>query len=96
MCAELRGFGIGDGFENEFDDLTKYQSDESQWFITVDGKRLSLSNNELYGDQGKTCFVKNLCMGRIHIFANAPESRDWTTETATMVFSRCRRLYRCH
>ena len=58
-------FGIGDGFENEFDDL-QYQSDESQWFITVDGKRLSLSNNELY-DQN---LFRKACMGRINILPN--------------------------
>tara|TARA_Y100001954_G_scaffold203811_1_gene224747 strand:- start:55 stop:672 length:618 start_codon:yes stop_codon:yes gene_type:complete len=71
-----RKFGIGDGFENEFDDLTKYQSDESQWFITVDGKRLSLSNNELY-DQN---LFRKACMGRINILPNALNPRDWTTK----------------
>lgn len=74
--CRTKKFGIGDGFENEFDDLTKYQSDESQWFITVDGKRLSLSNNELY-DQN---LFRKACMGRINILPNALNPRDWTTK----------------
>ena len=79
--CQSRKFGIGDDFESKFDDLTKYQSDESQWFITVDGKRLSLSNNELY-DQN---LFRKACMGRINILPNALNPRDWTARLQALL-----------
>jgi len=79
--CQTRKFGIGDDFESKFDDLTKFQSDESQWFITVDGKRLSLSNNELY-DQN---LFRKACMGRVNILPNALNPRDWTARLQALL-----------
>tara|TARA_R110000796_G_scaffold227227_1_gene343808 strand:- start:1180 stop:2694 length:1515 start_codon:yes stop_codon:yes gene_type:complete len=79
--CQTRKFGIGDDFESKFDDLTKFQSDESQWFITVDGKRLSLSNNELY-DQN---LFRKACMGRVNILPNSLNPRDWTARLQALL-----------
>ena len=34
--CRFRKFGIGGDFQHEMSDLTKYQSDESQWFLNIE------------------------------------------------------------
>jgi len=82
MCAvcspivcRSRQHGIGDSFEHNFSDLTKIQSDESQWFLNIDGQRLALNTEELF-DQNK---FRKSCMDRINIIPNPMNPNAWTT-----------------
>ena len=56
VCSPLqcraRQYGIGNSFEHQVSDLTKFESDESTWFLNIDGRRLKLSTEQLY-DQHK-------------------------------------------
>ena len=58
MCAvcnaplcKARKFGIGDNYDVIISDLTKLESDESMWFLNVDGKRMSLNTEQLFDQQ---------------------------------------------
>ena len=71
--CRFRKFGIGGDFQHEMSDLTKYQSDESQWFLNIDGRRLSLNTKDLY-DQNR--FIQS-CMDQLNIIPNRLNPRDW-------------------
>tara|TARA_R100001594_G_scaffold7561_3_gene20354 strand:+ start:296 stop:1810 length:1515 start_codon:yes stop_codon:yes gene_type:complete len=82
MCAvcspvicRSRQYGIGDSFEHSFSDLTKFQSDQSVWFLNVDGYRIVLETEELF-DQNK---FRKACMDKINIIPNAMRPNSWTT-----------------
>jgi len=82
MCAvcspivcQSRQYGIGDSFEHNFSDLTKIQSDQSVWFLNVDGQRLVLETEELF-DQNK---FRKACMDKINIIPNPMRPNAWTT-----------------
>ena len=78
VCSSLqcrsRQYGIGEAFEHQIGDLTKFESDDSQWFINVDGRRIKLSTDELY-DQHK---FRKACMNNINVLPNMMRPNDWT------------------
>ena len=78
VCSSLqcrsRQYGIGEAFEHPIADLTKFESDDSQWFINIDGRRIKLSTDELY-DQHK---FRRACMNDINILPNMMRPNDWT------------------
>ncbi len=51
VCAQTlckgKQYGIGNNFEHQVSDLTKYESDESTWFLNIDGRILKLSTEQL-------------------------------------------------
>ena len=82
MCAvcspivcQSRQYGIGDSFEHNFSDLTKIQSDQSVWFLNIDGQRIVLDTEELF-DQNK---FRKACMDKINIVPNPMRPNAWTT-----------------
>ena len=78
VCSSLqcrsRQYGIGEAFEHPIADLTKFESDDSQWFINIDGRRIKLSTDELY-DQHK---FRRACMNDINVLPNMMRPNDWT------------------
>jgi hypothetical protein len=82
MCAvcspivcRSRQYGIGDSFQHNFSDLTKLQSDQSVWFLNIDGQRIVLETEELF-DQNK---FRKACMDKINIIPNPMRQNAWTT-----------------
>jgi len=80
MCAVCsqnlcRGkqYGIGNNFQHQVSDLTKYESDESTWFLNIDGRRLKLSTDQLY-NQHK---FRQACMNEINVMPNMMRPADW-------------------
>ena len=72
MCIRDR-YGIGNSFEHQVSDLTKYESDESTWFLNIDGRRLKLSTDQLY-NQHK---FRQACMNEINVMPNMMRPNDW-------------------
>jgi hypothetical protein len=88
MCAvcnaplcKARKFGIGDNYDVVISDLTKLESDESMWFLNVDGKRMSLSTEQLF-DQQK---FRRACMDYLTILPMAMKANDWTVKVRTLL-----------
>jgi hypothetical protein len=75
VVCQSRQYGIGDSFEHNFSDLTKLQSDQSVWFLNVDGRRIVLETEELF-DQNK---FRKACMDKINIIPNPMRPNIWTT-----------------
>jgi hypothetical protein len=75
VVCQSRQYGIGDSFEHNFSDLTKLQSDQSVWFLNVDGRRIVLETEELF-DQNK---FRRACMDKINIIPNPMRPNVWTT-----------------
>ena len=75
VVCQSRQYGIGDSFEHNFSDLTKLQSDQSVWFLNVDGRRIVLETEELF-DQNK---FRRACMDKINIIPNPMRPNIWTT-----------------
>jgi hypothetical protein len=73
LCRQ-RIHGVGPDYEHKFGDLTKYQSDESVWFLNVDGQRLELTTDQLF-DQSK---FRKACMDNLNVLPNPMNTRDWT------------------
>jgi len=73
LCRQ-RVYGVGPDYEHKFGDLTKYQSDESVWFLNVDGQRLELTTDSLF-DQSK---FRKACMDNLNVLPNPMNTRDWT------------------
>jgi len=48
ITCRQRQYGIGNQYQHMFSNLQKYQSDNSVWFISVDGNVVSLSTRQLY------------------------------------------------
>ena len=74
LCREKQ-YGIGNNFEHQVSDLTKYESDESTWFLNIDGRILKLSTEQLY-DQHK---FRKACMNEINAMPNMMRPNDWTS-----------------
>ena len=88
MCAvcssqqcRSRKHGIGDNFQHQVSDLTKFQSDESTWFLNIDGRRLKLSTDQLY-DQHK---FRRACMNEINIMPNMMRPNDWDSRLQALL-----------
>ena len=88
MCAvcspiqcRARQFGIGNFFEHQVSDLTKFESDESTWFLNIDGRRLKLSTEQLY-DQHR---FRKACMNEINIIPNLMRPNDWDSRIQTLL-----------
>ena len=85
VCSPLqcraRQYGIGNSFEHQVSDLTKYESDESTWFLNIDGRRLKLSTEQLY-DQHK---FRKACLNEINIMPNLMRPNDWDTSIQTLL-----------
>jgi hypothetical protein len=85
VCSPLqcraRQYGIGNSFEHQVSDLTKFESDESTWFLNIDGRRLKLSTEQLY-DQHK---FRKACMNEINIMPNLMRPNDWDTRLQTLL-----------
>ncbi len=75
IVCQSRQYGIGDSFEHNFSDLTKIQSDQSVWFLNIDGQRIVLDTEELF-DQNK---FRKACMDKINIVPNPMRPNAWTT-----------------
>ena len=90
MCAVCsqnlcRGkqYGIGNSFEHQVSDLTKYESDESTWFLNIDGRRLKLSTDQLY-NQHK---FRQACMNEINVMPNMMRPNDWDSRLQALLDS---------
>ena len=77
VCSQnlCRGkqYGIGNSFEHQVSDLTKFESDESIWFLNINGRRLKLSTDQLY-DQHK---FRKACLNEINEMPNMMRPNDW-------------------
>ncbi len=80
MCAVCsqslckgKQYGIGNNFEHQVSDLTKYESDESTWFLNIDGRILKLSTDQFY-NQHK---FRQACMNEINVMPNMMRPGDW-------------------
>ncbi len=82
LCRQ-RQFGIGVDYEHKFGDLTKYQSDESVWFLNVDGRRLELTTDSLF-EQSK---FRKACMDNLNVLPNPLSNRDWTARIQQLLQS---------
>ena len=81
LQCRARQYGIGNSFEHQVSDLTKFESDESTWFLNIDGRRLKLSTEQLY-DQHK---FRKACMNEINIMPNLMRPNDWDTRLQTLL-----------
>ena len=90
MCAVCslnickgKQYGVGNSFENQVSDLTKYESDESTWFLNIDGRRLKLSTDQLY-NQHK---FRQACMNEINVMPNMMRPNDWDSRLQALLDS---------
>ena len=90
MCAvcsplqcKTRTFGIGNNFQNQISDLTKYESDESTWFLNIDGRILKLSTDQLY-DQHR---FRKACMNELNFMPNIMRPNDWDSRLQLLLQS---------
>ena len=88
MCAVCslnickgKQYGVGNTFEHQVSDLTKYESDESTWFLNIDGRRLKLSTDQLY-DQHK---FRRACMNEINVMPNMMRPNDWDSRLQSLL-----------
>jgi hypothetical protein len=72
LCKS-RKFGIGDDYSHTVTDLTKYESDESVWFLNLDGRRMCIDTDEFF-DQAK---FRKACMNTLNVLPNKMSERDW-------------------
>jgi hypothetical protein len=64
-------------------DLTKFESDESTWFLNIDGRRLKLSTDQLY-NQHK---FRQACMNEINVMPNMMRPADWDSRLQALLDS---------
>ena len=85
VCSPLqcknKKFGIGDDLQHEISDLTKFQSDDSTWFLNVDGKRIKLSSEQLYNQHQ----FRLACMNEINEMPNLLNSNSWTRKLQALL-----------
>jgi len=88
MCAVCslnickgKQYGVGNSFEHQVSDLTKYESDESTWFLNIDGRILKLSSDQLY-NQHK---FRQACMNVINIMPNMMRPNDWDSRIQVLL-----------
>ena len=88
MCAfcdsiecRKREYGIGYAYEHQFSNLQKYQSDNSVWFISVDGRVVSLSTRQLY-NQSEFILA---CIDQINIVVNSVSRDQWMNKIKDLI-----------
>ena len=88
MCAfcdsiecRKREYGIGFAYEHKFSNLQKYQSDNSVWFISVDGQGVSLSTRQLY-NQSEFILA---CIDQINIVLNTVSRQEWMNKIKELI-----------
>jgi hypothetical protein len=80
MCAfcnapacRQRQFGIGGSYEHKFSDLKKYQSENSIWYLNVDGHTVVVTTKQLYNQNE---FVL-ACFDQTNIILNEIPKQEW-------------------
>ena len=80
MCAfcnapacRQRQFGIGGSYEHRFSDLKKYQSENSIWYLNVDGHTVVVTTKQLYNQNE---FVL-ACFDQTNIILNEIPKQEW-------------------
>jgi hypothetical protein len=55
--CKSRQFGVGGNFSSQISDLTVYKSDDSTWYLNVDGQRVVVTTEQLYNQHqfGQAC-----------------------------------------
>ena len=85
VCSPIqcraKQYGIGNSFEHQVSDLTKFESDESTWFLNIDGRRLKLSTDQLY-DQHK---FRKACLNEINMMPNLMRPNDWDSRIQALL-----------
>ena len=73
--CSIRKFGIGEDYASQLSDLRKFQSDQSIWFMNIDGKPIELNTDELYS---QSLFLKR-CIDEINIipFPEPMPQKKW-------------------
>lgn len=80
LC-KARQYGIGNDYNHTVTDLTKYESDDSVWFLNVDGRRLCISTDEFF-DQAK---FRKACMNTLNVLPNKMAARDWDARIQSLL-----------
>ena len=85
VCVPLqcrsKQFGIGDDIHHQISDLTKFQSDDSTWFLNIDGKRIKLSSDQLYNQHQ----FRLACMNEINEMPTMLNSAAWTRKLQALL-----------
>tara|TARA_R100000231_G_scaffold42877_1_gene37431 strand:+ start:3873 stop:5393 length:1521 start_codon:yes stop_codon:yes gene_type:complete len=68
-----REFGIGGNYEHRFSDLKKYQSENSIWYLNVDGNTVVVTTKQLY-NQGEFIIA---CLDQTNIVLNDIPRQEW-------------------
>ena len=74
-------YGVGNSFDHQVSDLTKYESDESKWFLNINGRILKLSTDQLY-DQHK---FRKACLNEINEMPNMMRPNDWDSRIQALL-----------
>jgi hypothetical protein len=74
-------YGVGNSFDHQVSDLTKYESDESTWFLNINGRILKLSTDQLY-DQHK---FRKACLNEINEMPNMMRPNDWDSRIQALL-----------
>ena len=82
VCRQ-RKYGIGDEYAHKFSNLQKYQSDNSVWFISVDGNIVSLSTRQLY-NQNEFILA---CIDQQNIVINTVSRGEWLNKIKELIES---------
>ena len=85
VCSPIqcrsKQFGIGDDIHHQISDLTKFQSDESTWFLNIDGKRIKLSSDQLYNQHQ----FRLACMNEINEMPTMLNTNAWTRKLQALL-----------
>jgi hypothetical protein len=71
--CKLRQFGVGGNFNSQIGDLTVYKSDDSTWYLNVDGRRVVVTTEQLYNQHQ----FGQACMNQIIDVPNATTAAAW-------------------
>ena len=66
-------YGVGNFLESRLSDLIKYESDDSIWYLNVDGQHIKLSNEEFFYQHK----FRLACQNQITHSPRPMRSRDW-------------------
>ena len=85
VCSQdvcrVKKYGVGDFFENRFSDLIKYESDDSIWYLNVDGRHIRLSNDDFY-DQHR---FRKACINQLTHLPRLMRARDWESMQQSLI-----------
>ena len=81
ITCRQRQYGIGNQYQHEFSNLQKYQSDNSVWFISVDGNVVSLSTRQLY-NQNEFILA---CIDQQNIVLNTVSRGEWLNKIKNLI-----------